>query len=98
MYSIKEKDVQILFIEILKFHVLRPLLKLKYMCRSISISSDCDIKITNAKGVTDASIWVMFTSRNTLAIAGQSLFNFPIVIRHCGFHFRSNDLANKSHS
>ena len=52
------------------------------MCGSISIenisfSRNCDIKITNAKSVTDATIWVMFISKNsdTLEIAEHSLFN-----------------------
>ena len=47
----------------------------------------------------DASIWVMFISKNrdTLEIAEHSLFNSPIIIRCCGFHFRSNDLTNPIH-
>ena len=50
----------------------------------------------NAKSVTDASIWVMFISKNsaTLEIAEHSLFNSLIIIRCCGFHFRSTDLAD----
>ena len=58
------------------------------------------MKTTDAKSVTDASIWVMFIFKNsyTLEIAEHSLFNSPIVIRHYGFHFRSIDLADKPHS
>ena len=45
----------------------------------------------------DASIWVMFISNNsdTLEIAEHILFNLPTIIRRCGFHFRSTDLADK---
>ena len=44
--------------------------------------------------------WVMLISKNseTLEIAEHSLFNFPIIIHRCGFHFRSSDLASKPHS
>ena len=31
---------------------------------NISFSINCDIKITNAESVTDASIWVMFISKS----------------------------------
>ena len=46
----------------------RPLLERNYMYGSISIeiksfSKQCDIKTTNAKSVTDASIWVVFISK-----------------------------------
>ena len=54
------------------------------MCGSISIenisfSKNCDNKITNAKSVTDATIWEMFISKNsdTLEIAEHSLFKGP---------------------
>ena len=55
---------------------------------NISFTRNCDIKITNAKSVTEASIWVMFISKNsdTLEIAENSLFNTPIIIPRCGFH------------
>ena len=64
---------------------------------NIFFSGNCDIKTTNAKSVMDASIWVIFISKNsdTLEIAEDSLFNSPIIICHCGFHFRSTDLADK---
>ena len=57
-------------------------------------------KTANGKSVTDASIWVMFISKNsdTLDIADHSLFNSPIINRRCGFHSRSTDLAEKHHS
>ena len=57
---------------------------------NISFSRNCDIKITNAKSVTDASIWVMFISKNRdkLGIAEHSLFNSPMIILRYGFHFR----------
>ena len=54
------------------------------------------------RSVTDASVWLilMFISKNsdTLEIAKLSLFNYPIIIRCCGFHFRSTDLTDKPHS
>ena len=67
---------------------------------NILFSRNWDIKIINAKSVTDSSIWVMFISENsnTLEIAEHSLFNSPIIIRRCGFHFRSTDLPDKPHS
>ena len=67
---------------------------------NISFSRNCDIKTTNAKSVTDHSIWVAFISKNsvTLEIAEHSLFNSPIIIRRFGFHFRSTDLADKPYS
>ena len=42
----------------------------------------------------------MFISKNsdTLETAENSLFNSPIIIRRCGFHFRSTDLADKPHT
>ena len=48
----------------------------------------------------DASIWVVFISKNSdkLEIAEHSLFNSPIIIRRCVFHFRSTDIADKLHS
>ena len=105
-YSITEEDVKIRFGEILKVNVFsRPLLERNYMRGSISIenilfSRNCDIKITNAKSATDASIWVMCVSINsyTLGIAEASLFNSPIIICRCGFHVRSTDLADKPQS
>ena len=45
--------------------------------------------------------WVMFISQNSdmLEKAAYSLLNYlAIIIRHCGFHFRSTDLADKPHS
>ena len=74
---------------------------------NISFSRNCDIKIPNAKSVTDASISVMFISKNSdkFEIAEHSHFNSPIItiviviiVRRCGFHFRSTHLANKPHS
>ena len=67
---------------------------------NISFSRNCDIKITNAKSITDSSIWVMFISKysDTLEIAEHSLFNSPIVILRYAFHFRSTDLADIPHS
>ena len=64
---------------------------------NISFSRNCDIKTTNAKSVTDASILVMFISKNsdTLEIAEHSLL---IMSPRYGFHFRSIDLANKPRS
>ena len=63
-------------------------------------SRNCDIKITNAKSVADASICVMFISEksDTLEVAENSLFNSPIIIPCSRFHFRSTDLADKSQS
>ena len=37
-------------------------------------------------------------SSDTFEIAEHSLFNYPIVIRRDGFHFRSTDLADKPYS
>ena len=69
---------------------------------SISFSRNCDIKVANAKSVTYmyTSIWVMYISKNsdTPALAEHSLFNSPIIIRRCGFHFSSTDFAAKPHS
>ena len=72
------------------------------MCGSISLenilfSRNCDIKTSNAKSVTDASVWVVFISKNsdTLEIAEQSLFYSTIITRRCAFYFRSTDLADK---
>ena len=67
---------------------------------NISFSRNCDIKITNAKSVTDTSIWVMFISKNseTHKKAEHSLFYSTIIIRRCGFHFRSTYLADKHFS
>ena len=67
---------------------------------NISLSRNLVIKVTDAKSVMDASLWVMFTSKNSdmLEIAEHSLFNSPIIIRCCGFHFSSTDLADKPHS
>ena len=67
---------------------------------NVSFSRNCDIKKTNAKSVTDTFILVMFISRNSdmFEIVEHCLFNSPIIIRRCGFHFRSTDLADKPHS
>ena len=66
---------------------------------NISFTRNCDTEITNAKSVTDASIWVMFIHKisGTLEIAEHSLLNSSIIIRR-GLYFRSTDLADKSHS
>ena len=55
---------------------------------NVSFSRYRDIKITNVKSITGASIWVMFISKNnyTLDIAEHSLFNSPIIVRRYGFH------------
>ena len=70
------------------------------LIENMSFSRNCDIKITNAQRVAGASIWVMFISKNsnTLEIAQHSLFYSPIIIRRCGFHFRSTDFVDKPHS
>ena len=66
MYSFTEEDVKICFSEILKVNIIQdPYLNENFMHGSISIenisfSRNCYIKITNAKSVMDASIWVMF--------------------------------------
>ena len=59
----------------------RPLLERSYMhefisIENISFSRNCDIKITNAKSITNASIWVMFISTNSdmLEIVEHSRF------------------------
>ena len=67
---------------------------------NIQFSRNYDIKTTDAKSITDASIWVMFISKNsnTLEIAEHSLLNSSIVIRRYGFHFRSIDIDDKPHS
>ena len=45
------------------------------------------------------SIWVMLSKNsNMLEIEEHSLFNCPIIIRRCGFHFWSTDLTDKPHS
>ena len=54
------------------------------------------IKTTNVKSAIDASIWVMFISKNRVTLEIEhSLFNSPIIIPRYGFHFRSTDLADK---
>ena len=65
--------------------------------KNISFSRNCDIKTTYAKSITDASIWVMFSSKNsdTLEIAEHSLLNSHIIISLYGYHLRSTDLADK---
>ena len=70
------------------------------LIENILFSRNCDIKTTNAKSITDASIWVMFISKNsdTLEIAEHSLFNSPVIIRQYGFHFMSTELADKPYS
>ena len=59
---------------------------------NVLFSRNCDIKTTNAKSVTDASIRVMFISRNsnTLEI-DNSLLNPPIANPRYGFLPRSTD-------
>ena len=56
-----------------------------------------ELKQQNAKGIMDASIWVMFVSKNsyTRALDQSSLLNSPIIIPRYGFHFRSTDLTDK---
>ena len=58
--------------------------------KHVVFSRNCDINITNAKSITDASIWVKFICKNsdTLEIE-HCLLNAPIIIPHYGFHFRS---------
>ena len=67
------------------------------LIENISLSRNCDIKTTNTKSVTDASIWVMFIFKDsdTLEIE-NSLLNSPtsIIIHHYGFHFRSTELSS----
>ena len=50
------------------------------------------------RSVTDVSVWVMFISKksDTLEIEKHNL-PMSIIIRRCGFHFRSTDLADKTH-
>ena len=50
--------------------------------------------------IMDTIIWLKFISKNSdmLEIAEHNLFNSPIIIYRCGFHFRSTDLADKPHS
>ena len=103
----QKEDVKIRISEILKVNVFsRPLLERDCMHRSflienISFSRNCDTctKTKNTKSVTDASIWVMFISKNsdTLEIE-NSLLNSPIIIPCYGFHFRSTDQGDKPHS
>ena len=91
MYSITDEDVNIRLSEILKVNVFsRPLLERNYMRGSISIenllfSRNYGIQTIDAKSVADASIWVIYISKNsdTLGIAEHSLFNSPIVVRRC---------------
>ena len=63
---------------------------------NISFSRNCDIKTTNAKSVADASLWVMFISKNS--DIQHSLFNSPIISPRYQFHLRSTDLADQPHS
>ena len=59
----------------------------------------CDIRITNGKSVTDASILEMFLSKNSdmLEIAEHGLI-ISIIFSYYGFHFRSTYLNDKPHS
>ena len=63
---------------------------------NISFSRNCDIKTTNPKSVTDASVWVTSISKNsdTLEIAEPRLLNSPIIIPRYGFHFSSGQLIS----
>ena len=66
---------------------------------NISFSINCDIITTDEKSVTDASIWVMFISKNSDTLEIEiSLLNSPIIIPRYGFHFRSTDISDKPHS
>ena len=67
---------------------------------NILFSRNCDIEMTDGRSVTDASICVMFISKNsdTFEIAEHSLFNSPIIICRCEFHFKSTDLSDKPQS
>ena len=57
------------------------------------------LKQHNAKSVMDAYIWVKFISRNSNTLEKEhSLLNSAIMIPRQGFHFRSTDLADKTHS
>ena len=86
MYSITEEDVKNSYSEILKVNVFsRSLLERNYMHGYITIenilfSRNCDIKTTYVKSVTDASICVMFISKNsdTLEITEHRPFNSPL--------------------
>ena len=68
-----------------------------FSIENILFSRICDIKTMS---IMDTIIWVMFISKNSdmLEIAEHNLFNSPIIIYRCGFHFRSTDLADEPHS
>ena len=106
MHSITEEDVKNFEVEIQKSMFLsRPLLERNCIrgsdsIENISFARNCDIKTNNAKSVTDASMWVMFISKNsdTLEIERHSLLNSPIITLRYGFQFRSTELFDKPHS
>ena len=69
------------------------------MRRSISIKNiwfarNCDIETTNAKSVMDASIWVMFISKNkdTFEIAEHSLL--PVLLSFAAMGFISGQIIS----
>ena len=61
---------------------------------NISFSRNCDIKIKNAKIVTDASFWVMFISKNgdTLEIAEHSCLT--LILSFAAVDFISGQLIS----
>ena len=51
------------------------------LIENISFSRNCDIKTTNAKNVTDASIWAKFISKNSKRLEIEhSLLNIRLYI------------------
>ena len=64
-------EVKICFSEILKVYFFsRPLfeqinMQISILIEAILFSRNCDNKTTNAKSVKDASIWLMFISKNS---------------------------------
>ena len=61
----------------------------------ISFSRNCDIKTTNEKSVTDASIWVMFISKinNTLEIA-EHIVSLTLLLSLAALDFISGQLIS----
>ena len=70
-----------------------------HLACEISTVSTLTLKQQNAKSVMDASIWVMFFSKNshTRTLDQSSLLNSPFIIPSFGFQFRSTDLADEPH-
>ena len=97
---------KIRFSDILKVNVIRdPYLNKitradPFIIENILFPRHCDIQIIKAKNITDAFISVMFIFKNsdTFETVQYSLFNSPFIIRRCGYHFRSTDLADKPYS